>query len=120
MSRLDEMVDLLEKMGPLDAFEIAHEMGILRQNVDTLIRRARKRGQPRRVYIAKYLVAPEVTKRTKLWAAGNKPDARTPTYEKRAAGARSDKRRRAEKKMLATLHPCAGDPFGFLIAQVSR
>lgn len=118
MTRLDELVDLLEKMGPLDAYEISHEMGIRRQNIDTLIRRARKKGQPKRIYISKWLVAPEVKMQTRLWMAGNKPDAPKPSYSKRAAGNRSDQRRRAGEKMIARLKAHAGNPFAIAMNQI--
>lgn len=120
MTQLDQMIAILEEMGPLDAYEIAREMGICRQNVDTLIRRGRQRGKPKRVYIAKYLVAPEVRKRTKLWMAGDKNDAHKPIYEKSEAARRHDKKRRDNQKLIARLAQNANNPFGSLIAQVTQ
>lgn len=120
MTQLDQMIELLNQMGPLDAYEIAREMGICRQNVDTLIRRGRLRGKAKRVYIIKYLVAPEVKKRTKIWMAGNKPDAAKPVYIKKDSGKRHDKKRRDNQRLIARLAHTANNPFGSLIAQVTQ
>lgn len=120
MTQLDQMVAILKEMGPLDAYEIAQEMGICRQNVDTLIRRGRQRGKPRLVYIAKYLVAPDVKKRTKLWMAGDRQDAHKPIYEEKSAKRRHDKKRRDNRKLIARLAQNANNPFGSLIAQVTQ
>lgn len=78
MTQLDQMITILEEMGPLNAYEIAAEMGVSRQRIDRMIRCEVQPGKPKRIYIAKYLVTPGESMRTKLWMAGNKRDAPRP------------------------------------------
>ena len=120
MDRLDEMVLLLRSVGPLMADEIAVEMRICRQNVDTLIRRARRKGKPRRIYVKEWLEAPVVPCRTRVWAAGSRPDAPEPVYSKRKAHARYEQRAREQRAMLANLAANSGNPFRTLITQVTK
>lgn len=120
MERLDEMILLMRSLGPMTCQEIADEMDICRQNVDTLIKRARAKGKPRRIYIHEWLTAPYVKTRTRVWAAGNKADAPEPVYSKREANARYEEKLRAQRNLMASLAENVGNPFGTLIAQVTK
>ena len=116
----DRLVMALREIGPMTAEEIALELGICRTNVDTLLRRMKKRKGPRRVYVQRWLVAPEVRLCTRLIAAGNKKDAPKPEYSKRAADERYEQKLKEQKEMKARLFQVAGNPFSTLIAQVTQ
>lgn len=116
----DRLVMVLREIGPMTAEEIAAELGILRTNVDTILRRMKKPDRARRVYVKEWLVAPEVRICTRVLAAGNKKDAPKPVYSKRAADTRYAEKLKAQKEMKAKLFQIAGNPFSTLIAQVTQ
>lgn len=117
------VLELLEHVGPMSAREIADFMGRRVQDINsaiTCIRRAERRGEPRRLFVKDWHFPTRAGhgRESAIWAAGAKPDKPKPPRDRRAAWARYDVKRRTLKRVVRAIEP--GNPFGVLIAQVTK